>query len=81
MNSRTVIGITEDGKVEILCVNKPGANFGADLTSGTTFREIAEYMMSELDCVDILNMDGGGSTEMTARQSRFRQSGYCQLSQ
>lgn len=69
VNSRTVIGITEDGKVEILCVNKPGANFGADLTSGTTFREIAEYMMSELDCVDILNMDGGGSTEMTARRA------------
>ena len=26
-------------------------------------------MMSELDCVDILNMDGGGSTEMTARRA------------
>lgn len=69
VNSRTVIGITADGKVEILCVNKPGANFSSELTSGTTFREITDYMMNELGCVDVLNMDGGGSTEMTARRA------------
>lgn len=69
VNSRTVIGITADGKVEILCANKPGANFSSELTSGTTFKEITEYMMEELDCVDVLNMDGGGSTEMTARRA------------
>ncbi|MFR6334159.1 MAG: phosphodiester glycosidase family protein, partial [Eisenbergiella sp.] len=66
---RTVIGITAEGKVEILCVNKPGANFSSELTSGTTFREITDYMMNELGCVDVLNMDGGGSTEMTARRA------------
>lgn len=69
INSRTVIGITADGKVEIVCANKPGANFSADLTTGTTFKEITQYMMEELGCVDILNMDGGGSTEMTARRA------------
>ena len=69
VNARTVIGITADGKVEILCVNKPGTNFSSELTTGTTFSEITDYMMEELGCVDILNMDGGGSTEMTARRA------------
>ena len=69
INSRTVIGLTEDGTVEILCVNKPGANFSGELTTGTTFKEIAAYMMDELHCVDVLNMDGGGSTEMVARRA------------
>lgn len=69
VNSRTVIGLTADGKVEIVCVNKPGSNFSADLTTGTTFKEITQYMMEELGCVDVLNMDGGGSTEMTARRA------------
>lgn len=69
INSRTVIGLTEDGKMEILCVNKPGANFSSELTTGTTFKEITKYMMEELHCVDVLNMDGGGSTEMVARRA------------
>lgn len=69
VNSRTVIGITDEGKVEILCINKPGANFSSELTSGSTFKEVAEYMVNELGCVDVLNMDGGGSTEMTARRA------------
>lgn len=69
INSRTVIGLTADGKVEIVCANKPGSKFSADLTTGTTFKEITQYMMDKLGCVDILNMDGGGSTEMTARRA------------
>ena len=69
VNARTVIGITSEGKVEIICANKPGANFGSELTTGTTFKEITDYMMNKLDCVSILNMDGGGSTEMTARRA------------
>ncbi|MFD1179292.1 S-layer homology domain-containing protein [Paenibacillus puldeungensis] len=68
-NARTVIGITRDGKIEVIAANKPSANIREELTSGTNFRDIAEYMMEELGCVDILNMDGGGSTEMTARRA------------
>lgn len=66
INSRTVIGITETGIVHIFAINKPSANISTDLTTGSNFREICEYMMDELGCVDVLNMDGGGSTEMLA---------------
>ncbi len=70
LNARTVIGITADGKVEILCANKPGSpKIDASLTTGACFKEIAEYMMGTLNCVDVLNMDGGGSTEMVARRA------------
>jgi exopolysaccharide biosynthesis protein/predicted phosphodiesterase len=70
LNARTVIGITADGGVEILCVNKPGSpELDASLTTGACFKELAAYMMDTLGCVDILNMDGGGSTEMVARRA------------
>lgn len=69
INSRTVIGITETGIVHIFAINKPSANISTDLTTGSNFREICEYMMDELGCVDVLNMDGGGSTEMLARRA------------
>lgn len=70
INARTVIGITVDGKIEIICANKPGsANISSAMTTGTYFKEITEYMMDELGCVDVLNMDGGGSTEMVARRA------------
>lgn len=70
LNARTVIGITASGKVEILCANKPGSpKLGSSLTTGVCFKEIAQYIMDELHCVDVLNMDGGGSTEMVARRA------------
>lgn len=69
INSRTVIGITEEGVIHIFAINKPSVNISTDLTTGSNFREICEYMMDELGCVDVLNMDGGGSTEMLARRA------------
>ena len=66
-NSRTVIGMTADGTMHVLCVAKPGTNFSE--SDGTSFKDITNYMMNQLGCVDVLNMDGGGSTEMLARRA------------
>ncbi len=70
INARTVIGITTKGGLEIICANKPGwPGFNASLSTGTNFKEITDYMVNDLGCSDVLNMDGGGSTEMVARRA------------
>ncbi len=66
-NARTVIGLTKDKKVHIITVAKPSTYFSA--SEGSTMKDIAKYMMTELNCTDVINMDGGGSTEMIARRA------------
>lgn len=66
-NARTVIGLTGDGTIHILAVAKAGAYFSA--SQGSTMKDIAEYMLQKLQCTDVINMDGGGSTEMIARRA------------
>jgi exopolysaccharide biosynthesis protein len=66
-NARTVIGLTGDGTIHVLTVAKAGAYFSA--SQGSTMKNIAEYMLQKLQCTDVINMDGGGSTEMIARRA------------
>ncbi len=66
-NARTVIGLTKNGTIHILAVAKDGAYFSE--SQGSTMKDIAEYMLQKLQCTDVINMDGGGSTEMIARRA------------
>lgn len=66
-NARTVIGITKDGTVHVITIAKPSTYFSE--SSGSTMKDIANYMLTELQCTDVANMDGGGSTEMIARRA------------
>ncbi len=65
LRARTVIGITKSGTIHFLTAAEPGPNFTE--SQGSTMLEIAEYMRTNLKCEDVLNMDGGGSTEMLVR--------------
>ena len=66
-NARTVIGLTKDGTLHVLAVAKSGAYFSA--SRGSTMKDIALHMLQKLQCTDVVNMDGGGSTEMIARRA------------
>lgn len=66
-NARTVIGITKGGAVHVITVAKPSTYFSE--SAGSTMKDIANYMLTELKCQDVVNMDGGGSTEMIARRA------------
>ncbi|OCN00453.1 hypothetical protein A7X67_16445 [Clostridium sp. W14A] len=66
-NARTVIGLTKDGTIHVLTVAKAGAYFSA--SQGSTMKDVAEYMLQTLQCTGVINMDGGGSTEMIARRA------------
>ncbi|QAT49975.1 phosphodiester glycosidase family protein [Caproiciproducens sp. NJN-50] len=66
-NARTVIGLTKDGTIHVLAVAKAGAYFSA--SRGSAMKDAAEYMLQKLQCTDVINMDGGGSTEMIARRA------------
>lgn len=66
-NARSIIGITASGIIHVLACNKPSANMTD--TNGTSFSDITDYMMQDLKCVDVLNLDGGGSTTMVARRA------------
>ena len=54
---RTAIGCTEDGKIVIMVVD--GRNSGG--SAGTSLDELA-LLMKGVGCVDVLNLDGGGSS-------------------
>lgn len=68
-NARTVLGITSDGKIHLFACNKPSSNLSDVYTSGTTFEAITDYMINELGCKDVLNLDGGGSTTMVVKRA------------
>jgi len=56
-NPRTAVGITEDGRVIFYACDGRSKN----ISEGLTLSELAAAM-SELGCVDAMNLDGGGST-------------------
>lgn len=55
---RTAMGYTEDGKLIILMVEGRNKNAG-----GATLTQLAQ-IFKDLDCVEALNLDGGGSSCM-----------------
>lgn len=59
---RTVIGIKTDGSVALATFD--GRSRGT--AEGVTYRQAAE-MMRDLGCVDVMNLDGGGSTTFVLR--------------
>ncbi|KKI93219.1 hypothetical protein WQ54_05070 [Bacillus sp. SA1-12] len=60
---RTAVGFSEDGKKMLLVVVD-----GRQINSrGMTYKELAE-LMKEYGAYNVLNLDGGGSTTMVARQ-------------
>ena len=63
---RTAIGRTADGRGMLVTID--GRRSGWSV--GATVRELADVMMS-LGAVDVVNLDGGGSTTMTV-QARIR---------
>lgn len=71
--NRTALGITTSGKVILLVTeNLP-----------TTTTELAKIMRKQpLDCVDALNLDGGGSTQLYAHMKNFHLEvpGFAQVS-
>lgn len=56
---RSAIGLTEDGKLIMVTVD--GRNRKHSV--GFTLRELAEFLL-EFNCIDALNLDGGGSSTM-----------------
>lgn len=63
-NPRTVIGVTEEGKVIIFAVDGRQSGY----SSGMTLSQAAECMKS-MGCVQALNLDGGGSTTVLVQLS------------
>ncbi len=62
LNPRTAIGIKADGSVVLFIVDGRQANG----SKGMNAVDVTSYLMSR-GCVTVVNMDGGGSTTMTAR--------------
>ncbi|MBR0140321.1 MAG: phosphodiester glycosidase family protein, partial [Firmicutes bacterium] len=58
-NPRTAIGITEEG--DVLLYTCDGRN--AAHSAGLTLKQLAERLL-DLGCVDAVNLDGGGSTQI-----------------
>ena len=56
-NPRTVVGLKADGTVIIYMVDGRQAPYSV----GMTYGDLADIML-ELDCVDAINLDGGGSS-------------------
>jgi hypothetical protein len=57
---RTAIGHTADGKIVIIAIAAP-SSATSSLRQGVTLEELARIMKG-LGCVNVLNLDGGGST-------------------
>lgn len=66
-NPRTVIGFKEDGSVVMMVSD--GRGMDRDYAVGLTYFQIAE-MMRLVGCVDVYQMDGGGSATLVARNSQ-----------
>lgn len=62
LNPRTAVGIKEDGTVVLFVVDGRQNNH----SKGMTAVDVTNYLMGK-GCVSVVNMDGGGSTTMTAR--------------
>ncbi len=63
-NPRTLLGIDKEGKTMILmCID--GKRAGSATSIGATLDEAIELMKAE-GCVDVMSLDGGGSTTMAA---------------
>jgi len=61
LNPRTAVGCTGGNHVIMLVAD--GRQTGSD---GVTLSELADFMI-QLGCVEAMNLDGGGSTQMAAR--------------
>lgn len=62
-NPRTVVGIKADGTVIIYMVDGRQAPYSV----GMSYGELADIMV-ELDCVDAINLDGGGSSSFATQR-------------
>ena len=62
-HSRTMVGVTSDGKVVMTVVDGRQEPFSC----GGNMHELAQIML-EQGCVSAINLDGGGSTTYAARQ-------------
>lgn len=69
-NARTALGIKADGSLVVVTVDKPSASFGQSI--GTSLPDLAQYML-DAGCINALNLDGGGSTEMIVRRAGTEQ--------
>ena len=68
LNARTLLGIAEDGKLQVATINESGM-MEKSLTDGATFQEMVPYMVDTLGCKDVINLDSGGSAEMAVRRA------------
>ncbi len=59
---RTAVGFTADNRIILLTVD------GRGVSAGLSLPELAEVMI-DLGCVQAMNLDGGGSTQMAAKTS------------
>ena len=62
VHPRTAVGLKENG--EMVLLQTDGRQVG--WSNGLTFRQMIEYMRDELGCVTIFNLDGGGSSTISA---------------
>ena len=63
---RTAVGLADDGKT-LVCVVVDGRD--APIALGMSLGELTDLML-DLGCRDALNLDGGGSSEMIARDAQ-----------
>jgi len=61
--ARTAVGITKDGMLAFVTVDKIKQTAGSAKSVGVTLEELAS-IMKDIDCVDAMNLDGGGSSTM-----------------
>jgi len=61
--SRTAVGITGDGLLAFVTVDKCKQSAASQKSVGATLEELAQ-IMKEIGCVDAMNLDGGGSSTM-----------------
>lgn len=61
--SRTAVGITKEGLLAFVTVDKCKQSPTSQKSVGVTLEELAQ-LMKEIGCVDAMNLDGGGSSTM-----------------
>ncbi len=59
---RTAVGITADGQIVLLALDGRQSPYSA----GCSMYELAEIML-DMGCVDVMNLDGGGSTTFVSK--------------
>ncbi len=62
-NPRTVLGVKDDGTMITLVFD----GRESDHSSGLTLKNLAEEMLAR-DCIDAVNLDGGGSSSISVRR-------------